>query len=94
VPQVALGGQLVAPWAELQPFCASLLQRPLPGAMPGRCSPELARLPGEQIAEILRAAGLFRLRQKARRWFWRRRLTSPAQAGVEKKMLTVVCASR
>jgi hypothetical protein len=37
-------------------------------------------LPADQIAEILRAAGLFRLRQKARRWFWRRRLTSPAQA--------------
>lgn len=80
VPQVALSGQLVAPWAELQPLCVSLLQRPLPGAMPGRCSQELARLPTDQIADILRAAGLFRLRQKARRWFWRRRLTSPAQA--------------
>jgi hypothetical protein len=80
VPQVALGAQLVAPWPELQPLCASLLQRPLPGAMPGRCSPELARLPADQIADILRAAGLFRLQQKARRWFWRRRLTSPTQA--------------
>jgi len=37
-------------------------------------------LPSEQIVEILRAAGLFRLRQKARRWFWRQRLTSPEQA--------------
>ena len=80
VPQVVLGAQLVAPWAELQPLCAALLQRPLPGAVPGRCSPELARLPAERIVVILRAAGLFRLRQKARRWFWRERLTNPEQA--------------
>jgi len=57
-----------------------LLQRPLPGAVPGRCSPELARLPSDQIADILRAAGIFRLRQKAQRWYWHQRLTSPAQA--------------
>jgi hypothetical protein len=80
VPQVVLGSQLVAPWPELQPLCASLTQRPLPGALPGRCSPALAQLLPSQIADILRAAGLFRLRQKARRWFWRQRLTSPAQA--------------
>lgn len=80
VPQVVLSTQLVAPWAELQPLCAALLQRPLPGAVPGRCSPELAKLPSEQIVAILRAAGLFRLRQKARRWFWRERLTSPEQS--------------
>ena len=79
VPQVVLGTQLVAPWPELQPLCASLLRGPLPGAVPGRCSPALAQLPADQIADILRGAGLFRLRQKARRWFWRRRLTSPAQ---------------
>jgi hypothetical protein len=80
VPQVVLSEQLVAPWPELQPICASLLQRPLPGAVPGRCSPVLAQLASEQIAGILRAAGLFRMRQKAKRWFWRRQLTSPAQA--------------
>jgi hypothetical protein len=80
VPQVVLSSQLVAPWPELQPLCASLLQHPLPGATPGRCAPALARLPADQIAGILRDAGLFRLRQKARRWFWRQRLTSPAQA--------------
>jgi hypothetical protein len=80
VPQVVIGTQLVAPWLELQPLCASLLRGPLPGAVPGRCSPELAHLPADQIADILRAAGLFRLRQKAQRWFWRQRLTSPAQA--------------
>ena len=80
VPQVVIGTQLVAPWPELQPLCASLLKGPLPGAVPGRCSPELAHLPADQIADILRAAGLFRLRQKARRWFWRQHLTSPAQA--------------
>jgi hypothetical protein len=79
VPQIVLGTQLVAPWTELQPLCASLLQRPLPAAVPGRCSPELAKLPADQIADLLRAAGLFRLRQKARRWFWRQRLTTPAQ---------------
>jgi hypothetical protein len=80
VPQVVLSTQLVAPWADLRPLCTSLLQRPLPGAVPGRCSPELARLPSEQIADILRAAGIFRLRQKAQRWYWRQRITSPAQA--------------
>jgi len=80
VPQVVLGTQLVAPWPELQPLCAALLQHPLPGATPGRCSPELARLSANQIVDILRDAGIFRLRQKARRWFWRQRLTSPAQA--------------
>ncbi len=80
VPQIVLGTQLVAPWAELRPLCTSLLRGPLPGAVPGRCSPELSHLPADQIAEILRAAGIFRLRQKARRWYWRQRLTSPAQA--------------
>ena len=80
VPQVVLGTQLVAPWPELRPLCTSLLQRPLPGAVPGRCSPELARLPSDQIADILRAAGIFRFRQKAQRWYWRQRITSPAQA--------------
>jgi hypothetical protein len=80
VPQVVLGTQLVAPWTELQPLAASLLRNPLPGAAPGRCSPALAKLPGGQVADILRAAGLFRLTQKARRWFWRRRLAGPEQA--------------
>jgi hypothetical protein len=88
VPQVVLSTQLVAPWPELRPLCTSLLQRPLPGAIPGRCSPELARLPSEQIADILRAAGIFRLRQKAQRWYWRQRITSPAQvAGRNKSVL-------
>jgi hypothetical protein len=80
VPQVVLGSQLVAPWPELQPLCAALLHRPMPGATPGRCSPALADLGAGQAVEILRAAGFFRLRQKARRWHWRRRLTSPEQA--------------
>jgi hypothetical protein len=84
VPQVVLGTQLVAPWRELESLCSALAQRPLPSATPGRCSPELAKLPAERIADILRAAGLFRLRQKAQRWYWRRRLTSPEQAGVWK----------
>jgi hypothetical protein len=80
VPQIELKSQLIAPWTELQPLCASLLQRPLPEAVPGRCSPELARLSSEKIAEILRAAGLFRLQQKARRWFWRGRIAGAEQA--------------
>jgi len=80
VPQIVLGTQLVAPWAELQPLCTALLHYPLPAAVPGRCSPELAALPSEKVAGILRAAGLFRLRQKALRWYWRQRLTSPEQA--------------
>ncbi len=80
VPQVVLGTQLVAPWPELQPLCAALLHRPMPQATPGRCSPVLADLPDGKAVEILRAAGLFRLRQKAQRWHWRQRLTSPEQA--------------
>jgi hypothetical protein len=91
VPQIVLSTQLVAPWPELQPLCAALMQRPLPGAVPGRCSPALAHLPAEQIADILRAAGLFRLRQKAQRWFWRRRLTSPAQCPPEIKSCRNSC---
>jgi len=80
VPQVVLSSQLVASWAELQPLCASLLRQPLPDSTPGRCSQVLAELPAERLLEILRAAGLFRLRQKAQRWSWRRRLTNPEQA--------------
>ena len=80
VPQVVLGSQLIAPWPELQPLCAAQLRYPLPGGTPGRCSGTLADLPSEKVAEILRMAGLFRLRQKAQRWHWRRRLTSPEQA--------------
>jgi hypothetical protein len=81
VPQVELKSQLLAPWEELQPLCASLLHHPLPDAVPGRCSPELGRLPADTVAEILRAAGLFRLQQKARRWFWRGKIAGPEQAG-------------
>jgi hypothetical protein len=79
VPQIELKSQLVAPWPDLQPLCASLLQHPLPEAVPGRCSAELAQLPSGKIADILRAAGLFRLQQKARRWFWRARIAGPEQ---------------
>jgi hypothetical protein len=80
VPQVELKSQLIAPWDELQPLCASLLQHPLPDAVPGRCSPQLAKCPPATIAEILRAAGLFRLQQKARRWFWRGKIAGAEQA--------------
>jgi hypothetical protein len=79
VPQIVLSTQLGAPWAKLQPLCASLVQNPLPGAVPGRCSPALGGLPSDQIAAILRAAGLFRLRQKAQRWHWRQRVAGPEQ---------------
>lgn len=80
VPQVVLSSHLIAPWPELRPLCTSWTQRPLPSAVPGRCSPVLAGLPGDRVAEILRAAGIFRVRQKAQRFFWRQRLTSPEQA--------------
>ncbi|MCE0482689.1 MAG: DUF2851 family protein [Methylacidiphilales bacterium] len=80
VPQIVLGSQLLASWPELQPLCASVLHYPLPASTPGRCSPVLDELPKERVTDILRAAGTFRLRQKARRWFWRRHLTSPEQA--------------
>jgi hypothetical protein len=80
VPQLVLSSQLVAPWAELQPLCASLLKLPLPDAVPGRCSAELARLDPNRVLEIVRTAGLYRLRQKARRWHWRRQLAGPEQA--------------
>lgn len=80
VPQVILKSQLIASWPELQPLCASLLHAPLPGATPGRCSSVLADLPAERVVEIVRTAGLFRLRQKAQRWWWRQKSTSPEQA--------------
>jgi len=93
VPQVELKSQLIAPWEELQPLCASLLQHPLPDAVPGRCSPELGKLPSATIAEILRAAGLFRLQQKARRWFWRGKIAGPEQAGGVKLKPSIFRAS-
>jgi hypothetical protein len=80
VPQIILGTQLIAPWEELQPLCAEAARHPLPGAVPGRCSATLAQLPAARVLEILRTAGMFRLRQKARRWHWRRRIAGPEQA--------------
>src|SRR5260221_476753 len=63
VPQVVLGSQLVASWPELRPLCASLLHRPLPGAVPeslgnlveGACSARL-RLAAEIAMAARRAA--------------------------------------
>jgi hypothetical protein len=80
VPQVVLSEQLVAPWAELRPLCRALSQQPLPAAVPGRCSALLAGLPSERVVGILREAGLFRLRQKAQKWFWRQQIAGPEQA--------------
>jgi len=80
VPQVILSTQLIAPWEELRPLCADLAQHPLPGAAPGRCSAVLGKLPPARVLEILRTAGLFRLRQKARRWHWRRQVAGREQA--------------
>jgi hypothetical protein len=80
VPQVVLGTQLIAPWAELQPLCTELAQQPRPGAVPGRCSTELARLAPDRVLEIVRTAGLYRVGQKARRWHWRGRIAGAEQA--------------
>ena len=80
VPQIVLREQLVAPWPELRPLCRALVQHPLPAAVPGRCSSLLSSLAPERVAEILRAAGFFRLRQKAQKWFWRQRIAGPEQA--------------
>ena len=80
VPQVVLSTQLVASWEELQPLCADLAQHPRPGAVPGRCSSVLAQLPAVRVVDVLRTAGLFRLRQKARRWHWRREVAGIEQA--------------
>ena len=80
VPQIVLGTQLVAPWAELRPLCTELARQPRPGSVAGRCSAELARLEPERVLEIVRTAGLYRVRQKARRWQWRGRLVGGEQA--------------
>ena len=80
VPQIVLSTQLVASWLELRPLCGASAQRPLPGAVPGRCSPLLTQLSAEKVAAILRAAGMYRVQQKSRRWFWRARLAGPEQA--------------
>ena len=89
VPQVVLGTQLVAPWAELQPLCTEMAQTPRPGAVAGRCSAELARLAPERVLEIVRTAGLYRVRQKARRWYWRGRIAGTEQVERLKNSRTV-----
>jgi hypothetical protein len=80
VPQLVLGTQTIAPWEELRPLCEELAQGPLPGSRPGRCSTELARLPAARVLEIVRTAGLHRVRHKARRWHWRGRIAGAEQA--------------
>ena len=80
VPQLVLGPQLIAPWPELHPLVSVLAQNPLPSAVPGKCAPLLAQLPSARVAEILRTAGVYRLRQKSRRWHWRQRLVGTEQA--------------
>lgn len=80
VPQVVLGTQLAASWEELQPLCAELAQHPRPGAGPGRCSAKLAHLAPGRVLEIVRTAGLYRMRQRARRWLWRGRIAGTEQA--------------
>ena len=80
VPQLVLGTQLIAPWAELRPLCATLAQTPRPEAVPGRCAPILSQLEPDRVAEILRTAGIYRIRQKAQRWHWRQKTAGAEQA--------------
>jgi hypothetical protein len=79
VPQVVLGTQLIGPWPELQPLCTELAQTPRPGAVPGRCSTQLAHLAPDRVLDIVRTAGLYRVQQKARRWLWRGRIAGAEQ---------------
>jgi hypothetical protein len=79
VPQIVLQDQIIAPWEELRPLCDELAQGPRPGAQPGRCSAELARFSAGQVLEIVRTAGLYRVRHKARRWHWRERIAGTEQ---------------
>ena len=83
MPQIVLGRQLIAPWEELRPLCEQLAQGPRPVAAPGRCSAELGRLPAARVLEIVRTAGLYRVRHKARRWHWRGRIAGREQAVFE-----------
>lgn len=90
VPQIILGDQLVAPWEMLRPYIAPLMaaQGPLPLARAGRCQKLFEReLNAYQqkggsgmTLEILRAAGAFRLRQKAQRLHWRVNAVGEKQA--------------
>jgi hypothetical protein len=80
LPQVVLSRQIIAPWEELRPLCDEVAQGPRPGARPGRCSPEFARLSPAQVLGIVRTAGLHRVRHKARRWHWRGRIAGAEQA--------------
>jgi hypothetical protein len=79
LPQVVLSRQIIAPWEELRPLCDEVAQGPRPGARPGRCSPEFARLSPAQVLGIVRTAGLHRVRHKARRWHWRGRIAGAEQ---------------
>lgn len=72
VPQVILKNQLLAPWELVRPYVqASAAVRPLPAARPGRCQKQFAQEKPEFALEAVRAAGAFRLSQKAQRLRWR-----------------------
>ncbi len=72
VPQVILKEQLLAPWEQVRGYISPLIDsRPLPAAQPGRCQRWLATQPTGTALNLLRAAGAFRLNQKAERLGWR-----------------------
>jgi hypothetical protein len=51
-------------------------------------------MPPERITDLLRAAGLFRVRQKAERWHWRRRAAGAEQVSFGNKVVSKLTASR
>jgi hypothetical protein len=81
IPQVILSQFTAAPWEELLPVVAGYGQTsPLPESKAGRCHAQMTGLPENAVLDLVRSAGMVRLRQRSQRWLWRERLTSPEQA--------------
>lgn len=72
VPQVILSEQLVASWEELKAHLPpDTSGQPLPVAQAGFCQKKLQQQPVDDVLGVVRAAGAFRLGQKAQRLHWR-----------------------
>ncbi len=81
IPQFVFSKHLAAPFPALLPILQAYApSAQLPESKPGRCQAQMASLPIEKLLEIIQSAGLFRLTQRAQRWHWRAKLTSPEQA--------------
>jgi hypothetical protein len=84
VRQVILADQLLASWPEIHRALPATGASMAPGATlplahPGACAVILREWPTERVLELLRAAGLYRLRRKGERLRWREKVIGPEQ---------------